>query len=330
VSRKSRQGGATRNGWANPFALGLVVGLGLTLADLARRDAVGPRCPPTPTPGAGPTEIAGWRDVTVRAVRAFSADRIPSAAAGVTFYMLLAIFPALSAFISLYGLFADAADAQRHVTVLAGLLPSGAVSVISDELVRLTRSDHGALGFTFIVSLAISVWSSSAGAKALIEALNVAYETPERRGFICLTSLSLMFTLGAIFVGVLALGLVAEAPAMLARVGVSLAGAIGSLLRWPLFVVVSTLTLSVVYRFGPDRPLERWRWITPGGVVAALGWLAMSGLFSWYVAHFGTYDRTYGSLGAIVGFLTWIWISLMVVLFGAELNSEIEQAQEPG
>ena len=330
MSRKSTHVGEGRNGWANPFALGVVVGLGFALDDLARRPADSePSSAPMPK-HAGAFDLAAWRELAVRAVRSFGADRIPSAAAGVTFYMLLAIFPALSAFISLYGLFADAADAQRHVTALAGLLPSGAVSVISDELIRLTRADHGALGVAFMVSLAISIWSSSAGAKALIEALNVAYETPERRGFIGLTVLSLVFTLGALSLAIFALGLVAAAPAMLTGVGVDLVDAGGSLLRWPLFVVVATLTLSVVYRFGPDRPHARWRWITPGGVVAALGWLAMSSVFSWYVAHFGTYDRTYGSLGAIVGFLTWIWISLMVVLFGAELNSEIEKAVDQG
>jgi membrane protein len=327
VSRKSSQGGARPVSWANPFALGMVVGLGLTVADMARRKA--DNAPPSPSTTlkiSGSFDLSAWRRLTVRALRAFSADRIPSAAAGVTFYMLLAIFPALSAFISLYGLVADAADAQRHVTALGGLLPSGAVSLISDELIRLTRADHGALGFAFAVGLAISIWSSSAGAKALIEALNVAYETQERRGFFGLSLLSLMFTLGAIALGILALGLVADAPTLLTRFGVSSAGDGRALLRWPLFAIAVTLMLSVLYRFGPDRRQVRWRWVTPGGVVAALGWLAMSSLFSSYVAHFGTYDRTYGSLGAIVGFLTWIWISLMVVLFGAELNSEIEKA----
>jgi membrane protein len=329
VSGKSAQGGAGRACWANPFALGMVVGLGLTLADAARRTAS--NAPPSPSTAlkfSGSFDLGAWGRLAIRAFQAFGADRIPSAAAGVTFYMLLAIFPALSAFISLYGLVADAADAQRHVTALAGLLPSGAVSVISDELVRLTRADHGALGIAFAVGLAISIWSSSAGAKALIAALNVAYETPERRGFFGLTLLSLLFTLGAIALGIFALGLAADAPALLTRFGVSSAGDGEAPLRWPLFFVAAMLVISVLYRLGPDRRHERWRWVTPGGVVAALGWLSMSSLFSWYVAHFGTYDRTYGSLGAIVGFLTWIWISLMVVLFGAELNSEIEKVRE--
>jgi membrane protein len=314
-------------GWGNPFAIGVAVGIGLSLADFASRalrktnaDALaGARLP---------LDARGWRDIVWRAVTAFGNDRIPSAAAGVTFYMLLAIFPALSAFISLYGLVADAGDAQRHVLALAGLLPGGALSVISDELTRLTSTDHGALGIAFTVSLATSIWSSNAGAKGLIEALNVAYETPERRGFVRLTLISLSFTLGAILLAIGALTLAVVAPALLARHGLTI-GDGGAVLQWPLFVASATLLLSILYRFGPDRRGAKWHWITLGGGVAALGWLAMSGLFSWYVANFGSYNKTYGSLGAIVGFLTWIWISLMVVLFGAELNSEIEKA-DPG
>jgi membrane protein len=209
---------------------------------------------------------------------------------------------------------------------LAGLLPGGAISVIGDELTRLTSTDHGALGLAFAISVATSIWSSNAGAKALIEGLNVAYEAREKRNFFHLTLISLTFTLGAIVLGVCGVGFIVAAPAVLERVGLAVPGGVG-LLRWPLFLALATVLLSIVYRFGPCRGEAPWRWITPGGIFAAVGWLAMSELFSWYVANFGHYNRTYGSLGAIVGFLTWIWISLMVVLLGAELNSEIENAE---
>jgi hypothetical protein len=162
VSGRSEQRGAGRASWANPFALGMVVGLGLTLADVARRRAG--NAPPsrsTPLKLFGSSDLGAQGHLAIRVFQAVGADRIPSAAAGVTFYMLLAISPALSAVISLYGLVADAPDAQRHVTALAGLLPSGAVSIISDELIRLTRSDHGALGFAFTPA-----WRSRFGAPA--------------------------------------------------------------------------------------------------------------------------------------------------------------------
>ena len=206
---------------------------------------------------------------------------------------------------------------------LSGLLPGGAISILSDELTRLTSTDHGALGIAFAISLATSIWSSNAGAKALIEGLNVAYRRPEKRNFIHLTLVSLSFTLGVIVLGICAIGLVVGAPAVLNRAGLAEPTGLG-LLRWPAFLVLAALLLSVVYRYGPCRADAPWRWITPGGLLAAAGWLAMSALFSWYVANFGHYNRTYGSLGAIVGFLTWIWLSLMAVLLGAEFNAEIE------
>ena len=316
-----------RGGWANPFAIGLVVGLGFALADLLstiRRAAAQPAAAATVRPAGFKWNV--WRHIAWRTLRAFGHDRIPTAAAGITFYMLLAIFPGLSAFVSLYGLVSDVADARKQVLDLAGLLPGGAVNILGDELMRLTTANHGALSLAFVVSLATSIWSSNAGAKALIEGLNVAYEAREKRNFVHLTAISLSFTVGVIVLGVCGIGFVVAAPALLQDAGLAEPTGLG-LLRWPVFLVLATVLLSIVYRFGPCRGDPHWRWITPGGVFAAAGWLLMSSLFSWYVANFGHYNHTYGSLGAIVGFLTWIWMSMMVVLLGAEFNSEIENAE---
>jgi len=313
--------------WTNPFALGLVTGLSFALFDLLstiHRAGLQPIEAPVGRLPHIRLGWSGWRTISWRTAKAFGDDRIPTAAAGITFYMLLAIFPALSAFVSLYGLIANVEDARKQVLALAGLLPGGAVSVLGDELTRLTSTDHGALGLAFAVSLVTSIWSSNAGAKALIEGLNVAYESPETRNFFHLTAVSLSFTLGIIALGVGGVALVVAAPPMLDRAG--LAEPAGWL-RWPVLLGLGALILSIIYRFGPCRRDAHWRWITPGGMFAACGWLAMSGLFSWYVADFGSYNKTYGSLGAIVGFLTWIWMSLMVVLLGAEFNSEIENAE---
>lgn len=319
--------GRARRGWANPFAFGLVTGLSFAMVDLLstiHRAGLQPVAAP-----AGPLPHvrlgwSAWRSIAWRTLKAFGDDRIPTAAAGITFYMLLALFPALSAFVSLYGLIADVADARKQVLALAGLLPGGAVSVLGDEMTRLTSTDHGALGFAFAVSLVTSIWSSNAGAKALIEGLNVAYETRERRNFFHLTAVSLSFTLGIIALGVGGVAMIVAAPPMLDHAG--LAEPAGWL-RWPVLLALGALILSIIYRLGPCRRDAHWRWITPGSLLAACGWLVMSGLFSWYVANFGSYNKTYGSLGAIVGFLTWIWMSLMVVLLGAEFNSEIENAE---
>jgi membrane protein len=302
----------------SPFVVGLLAGLAASALDRRRDDAsaVAP-------PGEAKAMAPGWWGVLSRAAGRFVANRIATAAAAVTFYILLALFPALSAFVSLYGLVADVDSARRQVRALGGVLPEGGVNVLSEQLQRLGHADHGGLGLAFAVSLLVSVWSSNAGVKALIEALNVAYEAPERRGFLRLNLVSLAFTGGAIVFSVLAFAVVAAAPGVLAWVGLRGFG-LAALLRWPLFLAVTLGLFSVLYRFGPCREPGRWRLLTPGGVVAVVGWMAMSGLFSAYVANFGHYDRTYGSLGAIVGFLTWIWLSLMVVLFGAEVNAQVE------
>jgi len=315
--------------WPGAFALGLLLGAGLTLADsrvhAARDRQVAIPLPEAAYPAEAPTRIPGraWRAIFARTVREFGQDRIPAAAASVTFYMLLAIFPALSAFVSLYGLVGDVGQAQKDLAGLNDLLPGGAISVLGDQLARVAKADQGALGLAFAVSVAVSLWSSNAGAKALTEALNLAYETRERRGFVVVTLVSLAMTVGALVLAALAIAAAAAAPATLAWVGLGdFAGA--SLLRWPALLILAAAMFAVLYRFAPSRRGVALRWVAPGAALAAIGWIVMSALFSWYVANFGHYDRTYGSLGAIVGFLTWIWLSLMIVLFGAELNSEVE------
>ena len=310
-----------------PFSIGLITGLCVSLARLRPNAAERANADPAPPPAAAPSVRTGptnWREILVGSVKAFNDDHISAAAAGVTFFGLLALFPALSAFVSLYGLFADVEDARRLVVATGGLLPGGAISVLSDQLTRLAKADHGGLGLAFAVSLVVSTWSANAGIKALIEALNVAYEARERRSFLRLNLITLGFTAGAILFSVLAIAFVVSAPEVFSELGMPQLEALG-FLRWPVFLVLMTVLFALLYRYGPCRPRTRWRWVTPGGAVAAMAWLSMSGLFSWYVANFGHYDKTYGSLGAIMGFLTWIWLSLMTVLFGAELNSELEK-----
>jgi membrane protein len=295
------------------FCAGLLVGVGLFLGEDAARK---PRA-------SVEQSRPGWLGVARRSIAAFGEHRIPAVAAAVTFYFLLSIFPALSAFVSLYGLIASVGDAERQIGALAGVLPGGAINVIGDELTRLASTDQGALGFAFAASLLISIWSANAGVKALMDGLNVAYQARERRGFIMLTLISLAFTVGIIIAAIVGGVVLAAAPDVLAWLG--LHRFVGfSLLRWPALFVAAAVFFSVLYRFGPCRPRVRWRWITPGGLIAAVGWVAVSALFTWYVGNFGHYDKTYGSLGAIIGFLTWVWLSTMVLLFGAEINAAAE------
>jgi membrane protein len=273
-----------------------------------------------------PTEISrgGWKQIVMRTWREFNEDRIPAVAAGATFYGLLALFPALGAFVSLYGLFADVDEARRQVASLRGVLPEGAVAVLGDQMTRLAAAPHAGLGATFLTGLLLSIWSSNAGIKAVIAGLNVAYEEHEQRDFLRLNLISLGFTAGAVGFALITTAGIATAPNILDGLGLSGLESI-SLLRWPVLLLIVTGMLSLLYRYGPSRARARWAWITPGGAFAAIGWLGMSVGYSLYVGNFGHFDRTYGSLGAVVGFMTWIWLSLIVVLLGAELNSELEQ-----
>lgn len=274
-----------------------------------------------------PTEIParGWKDVLWRVYEEFSKDRVMSVAAGVTYYALLAIFPAIAALVSIYGLFADPATIQDHLNTLSGILPGGALDIIREQVVRIASQGGGTLGFTFIVSLAISLWSANAGMKAVFDALNIVYDEEEKRGFLALNLQSLLFTLGAILFIITALGGVIVLPILLNFIGLEgQAEWLISLSRWPVLLIGIMFALAVIYRFGPSRDKAEWKWVTPGGLVAAFLWLAVSMLFSWYVANFGSYNETYGSLGAVIGFMTWIWLSSIVVLLGAEINAELE------
>jgi membrane protein len=252
-------------------------------------------------------------------------DRILAVAAGVTFYGLLALFPALAAFVSLYGLVADPGTISEHLTALGGFLPGGALDVISEQVKRITTGNDTALGFAFFSGLAVSLWSANAGVKAVFDALNVAYEEKEKRSFIVLNLVSLAFTFGGIVFIILAMTGIVVVPVILKYIG--LGGVTDWLVwigRWPALLVVTIGALAVLYRYGPSRERAQWRWLAPGGILAAVGWMIFSMLFSWYVGSFGNYNETYGSLGAVVGFLTWMWLSVTIILVGAELNAETE------
>jgi membrane protein len=237
---------------------------------------------------------------------------------------MLALFPALGAFVSVYGLFADVETARDHLAGLTGVIPANAMALLGEQMVRLASASEANLSLAFVFGLALSVWSANAGIKALFKGLNIVYEEKETRGFLKLNLVSLGFTLGTVLFLVLAMGALVALPVALEFLRVD-PGVIGlSHLRWPALLAIAMLFLSVLYRYGPSREKPKWRWVTPGGAAAAVMWMAGSALFSWYLTRFADYDATYGSLGAVFGFMTWLWLSSTVVLIGAELNAEIE------
>ena len=260
------------------------------------------------------------RDVLLRTWREYNEDQIPAVAGGATFFGLLSLFPALGVFVSLYGLISSLDEASLDIARLHGVLPDGAVSVLSEHIARLVAMPDSDLGVAFGVSLLLSIWSSNAGVKSLIGGLNIAYDTPESRGFLRLNALSLGFTATAVVMAILAAVIVAWFDrTTLASMPIV------AFLQWPVTLVLIVTLVSVLYRYGPSRPPGRWRWITPGSAFVAVAWICMSMAFTLYVANFGSYDRTYGSLGAVVGFMTWIWLSLTLFLLGAELDSELDK-----
>ncbi|MFE1603160.1 YihY/virulence factor BrkB family protein [Methylobacterium sp. ID0610] len=278
-----------------------------------------------------PTEIPakGWKDVLYRVYLEFQKDRVLSVAAGVTFYTLLAIFPAVAALVSLYGLVSDPATINDHLSLLQGMLPSGALDIIGEQVKRITAKGGTTLGLTFFTSLILSLWSANAGVKAIFDALNIVYEEEEKRSFIQLNLQSLTFTFGGLLFVVVALTGIVVLPVILNFIGmfgitISPKAWYIALVRWPILLAILLFALAMLYRYGPSRDKPQWRWVTPGSLIAGVVWLVASIAFSWYVAHFGSYNETYGSLGAVIGFMTWIWISATIVLLGGEINAEME------
>jgi membrane protein len=267
----------------------------------------------------------GWKDIGWRTYEEIGEDRLLAVAAGVVFYGLLALFPAVTAIVSMYGLFADASTINQHLSLLSGVLPGGGVGIVEEQINRIVSKGDAKLGFGFIFGLGLAIWSANAGMKAIIDALNVVYDETEKRGFIKLNLVSLSLTLGAILSLLAAIAAVVVIPLVLSWVGLgNFTEMLIRVLRWPALLLLVLLGLAILYRFGPSRQQPQWKWISPGSLVAAVLWLAGSGLLSWYLANFANYDQTYGSLGAAIGLMMWMWMSVIVILLGAELNAETE------
>lgn len=281
------------------------------------------RAMPSPQGRALPLSHAGlglW-PLVKRVTGEFFDDSIPTVSGGITFFVLLALFPAMASVVSLYGLLADRTDIERHLASFTAFLPEGAITVLRAELRRLTIQPPTTLSFTFLTGSVIALWSASGGYKALVEGMNTAFDVKETRGFIRLSINALLVTLAAIVFSAAAIGAGVILPRMAQSAG---AMALFEFAAWPLGFLLCALVLAVVYRFGPNRKNARWRWISWGSATAAILWLMGTSAFTWYAQNYGTYNQVYGQLGALVGFLTWVWISVMIVLLGAEINAELD------
>lgn len=284
----------------------------------------------TPLPGARANKPAaiprrGWWQILKRTKRAIAEDHIDIVSAGIAFYAMLAIFPGITALVSLYGLFADPADVRSHLQSMAGLLPADAWKILDDQLVALANAKESKLGIGAAISLALAVWSASRAMKVMMSALNIVYGERETRGFIRLNALALLMCIGGIVSVVVWITLIVVTPVVLDLIWLGeTAETVISVARWPALAFLFIGALAVLFRLAPDRATPRWRWVSVGSVLALFLWIAVSVGFAWYVANFGSYDKTYGSVGAIIVLLLWFYLSTFIVLIGAELNAEIE------
>jgi len=275
-----------------------------------------------------PAEIPkpGWRAILKRTWAEMSEDNVSVLAAGVAFYAMLSVFPALSAVVSLYGLVADPNTVEQQVAAMAGFLPPEAVSLMATWLHSLVQAPPQKFGISLIISVLLALWSVRAGTGTLMTAIDICYGEKETRNVVWFNLHAFALTVALVVFGVLSLALVAVLPAVLNLLPVPESWkTILALLRWPILAGLVITALAIVYRYAPNRAEPKWRWVTPGSVAATALWIVASVGFSIYVSTFTNYDKTYGSLGAVIVLMFWLYITAYVILFGAELNAEIER-----
>ncbi|HZF93391.1 MAG TPA: YihY/virulence factor BrkB family protein [Allosphingosinicella sp.] len=268
-----------------------------------------------------------WKDILLATWKEAGDDDLTLVSAGVAFYAFLAFVPLLTAFVLSYGLIAEPSSVVAHMQGLTSVLPQNAAEIIGDQLKSMTETGGGQKGFGLLLAIGIALYGATKGAAAIMTALNIAYDVRETRSFIARTAMSFAMTAGGLLTLFLAIVAVAGSNALESFLP-ALSGVTHILIKvllWSLAAASVVLLLAIIYRYGPNRPNAPWRWITPGSAVAALAWLGATAGFGLYVSNFGNYNATYGSLGAVIVFLTWLYLSAYIVLLGAELNSEIER-----
>jgi membrane protein len=276
-----------------------------------------------------PTEIAprGWWGVLKRAWKESGEDHLEMLGAAVAFYTFSALVPLLTAFVLTYGLVAEPSSVVQHMNTLTGVMPRESAGIIGDQLQNMTEAGGSKTGFALVLALAIALYGASKGATSVMTALNIAYDTDETRGFVTRTLIAIAMVVGAVLVMLLAI-LAFSAMALVEKLLPDMGG-VGHFLVQALSFALAAATviglLAVIYRYGPDRPNSKWRWITAGSILATVVWLLATLGFGFYVSNFGNYNATYGSLGAVIVFLTWLYLSAYIVLLGAEVNAVLEQ-----
>lgn len=278
-------------------------------------------------PFNSPTEISftGWKTILLRVKDSISEDNVPIVSAGVAFYSFLAIFPALTALISIYGLAFNPQQVQDQLMQLAGVMPSEALEIVKQQLENLVSTSGGALGWGVAIGILFSLWSAKQGTSSLFTGLDIAYDVKKPRGFLMQNAISLLFTLGAIILVILSMSLIVAFPAAVGYLG--LPSGIETLISWSRWVLLAGIVvffLSLIYKYAPNRrPVPNFKWVMVGGIFATILWLIASWGFSFYVSNFGSYGEMYGAISAVVVLMLWLFLTSFIILLGAELNAEI-------
>jgi membrane protein len=275
-----------------------------------------------------PTEIParGWKDILTRARVEAKEDHASLLAAGVAFYALLALVPALIALITMYSVAADPATIEEQITDALAAAPNEVRDLVATQLQSIQESSAGTATFALLFGIIVALWSASSGVQHLVEAINLAYDERETRGFVRKKALALALTLGAVVFVLVSFGVIAVFPVLLEETGVGAAARWGvEIVRWAVLFGAVLVALAVLYRYAPDRDDPQWSWVSLGAVCAAVLWLAASILFSVYTANFAKYNDTYGSLGAVVVLMLWLYLTALAVILGAEVNAEMER-----
>ncbi len=282
-----------------------------------------------PVPGAQADKpqqipVKGWVQVTKRAFKEMGQDHLTLIAGGVAYAWFLALFPGLIAAVLIYGLVTDPAEVQSQVASFASGLPDNAQELLTNQMKNIA-SGGGGLSIGVIISVALALWSASAGIAGLVEAINIAYDEDEERNFFVKRGLAILLTIGFLLFIAVAVGVVAVVPIVLDKIGLGIVATIFiGIGRFLALVVIMLVALAMLYRIGPDRDAPKMRWATPGAIIATVLWVIASIAFSLYVNNFSSYDKTYGTLGGVMVLLLWFWITALVVLLGAEINAEAE------
>ncbi|MDG5815291.1 YihY/virulence factor BrkB family protein [Chitinispirillales bacterium ANBcel5] len=269
--------------------------------------------------------LKGWRDILLRVKNQIGEQSLSVIAAGVAFYGFLALFPAVAALISIYGIVITVEQVEQQIRALTEILPEPAQVLIEQQLSQIVAQSPTALGWGMVISILLGLWSANKGTKNLFKGLNIVYEEKKKRGFLKENAVSLLFTLFLIIIMIISMALIVVFPLVLNFL--ELPGWLHTLtaqLRWLLLAILVLFTLSTIYRFAPVRRSPKWKWVSWGAVFSTIVWLIGSALFSFYVSNFGAFNETYGSLGAVVVLLLWFLLTSFIVLIGGEINSEME------